>query len=511
MPYPGTMPPPSDHLFSGDQHGEPLQPPIVRHGRYRLDDFIDQTAYTQSWRCYDLVLNRTVGVQLIARDHPNFAEVQQAALTAGRVVDRQIVRVIDVVLDDDDLCIVSEWVEGLLLDEFIYTQLTPQQSITITQGVVAAICALYDDSSTNQIGTEAGQGHGRITPQSIIVSPTGEIRIRGHMVQAALIGKIHGVENKSEDIAAAGAVFQACLTATWAAPVESQLEPTPRSGDTYALPGQLRAWLPKSVDTLVAKTRIGSQQFSELNDLRLGLLAIAQELPHDLDADGPLEQKKSFRSNRLLKQTIGVVAAVAAVAILGTSGVALYQSNQSELVASESTNPNEESFDSQAGVLGKETIATLAAPTDNERSLPIIAAWGVNEKPKLLASSTTGALVHDSDITTGWRTKTYPTANIGTDHPDGLLIDLGSIQSVNAVDLDLIGEDSDLTIKIGSKKRLMTGDGTVAATIVSAPSTLILRKARPLTTRYLFIDFTKVPLGENGYQGGVLSLKVLGR
>lgn len=491
-----------------DQPNNTEHVPIVRHGRYRLDDHIKQDKYEERWRAYDQLLNRVVGIQVVSRQHPNFDAIHRAAHRAGAVVDRRIVRVIDVVPDKDDLCIVSEWVVGLPLDEFIHSPLNPQHAASLTQSVTEALISL-GRTDFDRRGSAQEWGHGRITPQSIIVNPDGEVRLRGHLVQAAMYGTIHDASFSEEDIEAVGAVLEACLTARWPADVDSHLERAPKQGTKYAMPGQLRAWLPDSVDQFVKRTRIGPNQHQHLNDVRLGLLAIKQELPADDDGTLPPNPDDNKRST-LVRLGMGTAAGVVAVGLLWMGAVAVLQSPETESVASSEVNgtdlpPDGSTTQKFANIDNQGSNGSL------ERQLPIVAAWGISEKPKRLSSSKSGSLVHDNDITTGWRTKSYSRSDVGDTTADALLIDLGSTQSISAFDFNLIGSDSDVIIATGTKKQLLTGTGTIFSEIEHAPHELIVRKARPVDTRYASITFTRLPLGADGYQGGVLSVKVLGQ
>lgn len=485
--------------------------PTIRHDRYRLDDFVRQDSNRQTWRAYDLVLNRVVGIQIVSRQHQNFDQIHRAAHQAGAVVDRRIVRVIDVVSDTDDLCIVSEWVEGLTLDEFIHTQLTPQHSVALTQSVVEAICALGRTDLDRRANTKDEWGHGRITPQSIIVSPSGEVRLRGHLVQAAIHGTVHGASVPQEDIASVGAVLQACLTEAWPAPINSQLEPSPSSGVDYALPGQLRAWLPKSIDDFVARTRIGPNQHQHINDVRLELLSIKHELPEDSVTTFGQGSDQAPGRSRLVRLGIGVAASVVVLGVVGFGAVAVFQGTGSEQLASDVPAPYNDAATVQQFLAGEgDAVSAGSSPSVADRALPIVAAWGVGEKRHPLSSTETGALAHDSDIATGWRTQNYRSPNVSRNKVDGLLIDLGSNQAISAFDLELAGLNSDIVITTGTLKQLTSGKGAVFAKIDGAPDQLITRVARPVSARYALIRFTKVPLGANGYQGGILTLKVLG-
>ncbi len=497
----------TDHSGELDQPENAEHVPVIRHGRYRLDDFIEQDAHVERWRAYDQQLNRVVGIQVVSREHPRFDAIHRAAHRAGAVVDRRIVRVIDVVPDKDDLCIVSEWVVGLPLDEFIHSPLNPQHSASLTQSVIEALISL-GRTDFNRRGSANDWGHGRITPQSVIVNPNGEVRLRGHLVQAAMYGTVHGASYSEEDIDSVGAVLEACLTARWPADVDSHLERAPFNGTEYTLPGQLRAWLPDSVDQFVARTRIGPNQHKHLGEVRLGLLSIKQELPADDDGTLPQTVDAGHDRTKWLRLGMGVAASVVAIGLLGMGAVAVFQSPDTELVASSEVDNNDSTpFENST----RQFANTGGEGTLSDRELQIVAAWGFGEKPKKLTSSKSGALVHDSDITTGWRTNSYSSANLGGSNTEGLLIDLGSTQSVSAFDFNLIGSDSDLIISTGTKNQLLAGKGALFDEVEHAPNQLVIRKARPVDTRFALIKFTKLPLGVDGYQGGILTVKVLGQ
>lgn len=514
MPYCyGVSPSPFGRLSKADPQESAPEAPVIRHDRYRLDDRISQDSNRESWRAYDLVLNRIVGIQIISREHPNFDDIHRAAHQAGAVVDRRIVRVIDVVPDKTDLCIVSEWMTGLPLDEFIHTPLSPQHAVTLTQRVVEAISVLgRADFDRRKAGDEA-LGHGRITPRSIIVSPSGEVRLRGHLVQAATWGKVHGASTAQEDIASVGAVLQACLTATWPAAIHSRLETTAKNGDDYSMPSQLRAWLPESVDKFVMRTRIGPYQHLHINDVRLGLLALKQEIPESEDDSFAHADEGASRPQQWLRVGMSVAASVVAVAVLGLGAMAAFQSDGSEPLAegSSASETGDGGDKAQLFQAPEKAGAAVSSTRDLERTLAIVAAWGMNEKPQLLRSSKAGARVHDNDITTGWRTKAYSESRLGKSHTEGLLIDLGSTQRISAFGLNLIGSNSDFVIRTGNQDQLMRGGGKVFAKVKGAPSSLTSRKARPVESRYALVRFTKLPLGTKGYQGGILSLKVHGK
>ena len=80
-------------------------------GRYRLDDDIRVRVDSHIWRGVDERLNRPVSIRLLESSSPLAASVRQAAIRAAGVEHRTLLPVLDIVVDDGILAIISDWTE----------------------------------------------------------------------------------------------------------------------------------------------------------------------------------------------------------------------------------------------------------------------------------------------------------------------------------------------------------------------------------------------------------------
>ena len=109
--------------------------------RYRLDDLIAEGGFAQVWRGYDLELHRAVAVKLPKPSRLDSAEAFMAeARRVARLKHPGIVPVHDVGREDGTCFIVSEFVEGGSLGEYLARQpLSPQQATRWAAEVAEAL------------------------------------------------------------------------------------------------------------------------------------------------------------------------------------------------------------------------------------------------------------------------------------------------------------------------------------------------------------------------------------
>lgn len=175
-----------------------------------------------------------------------------AACAAARVVDRYVVQVLDVLDHEGTLVIVTEWVDGIPLEQLLDEPLSPQESVTITRRVAQAISHIH----------AAGVTHGRLRPACVMIDQEGAVRLRGHMIDARIYGVEPGTDPAAADIAGIGALLLACLTGRWAGDTPTSLPPVPVFDGHWATPNQLRADLPKRLDTFVTRTMASASHTS---------------------------------------------------------------------------------------------------------------------------------------------------------------------------------------------------------------------------------------------------------
>ena len=101
-----------------------IRPGDVLAGRYQLVDLLDESGGGLFYRAHDSSLDRSVAVHIIRADDERAELLREAARTSARVVDRRLLRVLDVdettdqtARDGSALCfVVNEWATGVSLD-----------------------------------------------------------------------------------------------------------------------------------------------------------------------------------------------------------------------------------------------------------------------------------------------------------------------------------------------------------------------------------------------------------
>ncbi|CAM5338841.1 hypothetical protein STANM309S_01108 [Streptomyces tanashiensis] len=186
--------------------------------RHRLDGF-------SSWRAVDEKLRRAVGVHLLPADHPRARSVLASARSSALLGDPRFVQVLDAVEENDLVYVVHEWLpDSTELTALLAAgPLEPHDAYQLVSQVSQAMAAAHRE----------GLAHLRLTPSAVLRSSTGQYRIRGLAVNAALRG-ITAERPQRSDTEAIGALLYAALTQRW-----------PYDSDAYGLSG-----LPKGVGLL---------------------------------------------------------------------------------------------------------------------------------------------------------------------------------------------------------------------------------------------------------------------
>ena len=224
-------------------------------GRYRLERLVRGFGgpflpEPQLWVGVDELLNRRVGVDLIATEHPLAEQVARAARDAAAVADARFVQVLDAVQDEDLLYIVTEWVPGAeqLQERLADGPLSPPRATRMVRELAEAMVRAH----------EAEVAHGAMNPATVMITAAGETKLRGLLVEATLSGQepeaAKPEERYAADVLALGQIWYAALTARWpGTEAEYGLEPAPTAGTELYTPAQIRAAVPKPVDATVCR------------------------------------------------------------------------------------------------------------------------------------------------------------------------------------------------------------------------------------------------------------------
>ncbi|UQA94272.1 protein kinase family protein [Streptomyces halobius] len=240
------------------------QPPELHSGhklarRYRLEECVTRLDGFSSWRAVDEKLRRAVGVHILPADHPRARPVLSAARSSALLGDPRFVQVLDAVEENDLVYVVHEWLPDAteLSTVLANGPLEPHDAYQLVSQVSQAMAAAHRE----------GLAHLRINPGSVLRTESGQYRIRGLAVMAALRG-ISCDHPQRTDTEAIGALLYAALTQRW-----------PYESDAYGLAG-----LPKGVG-LIAPDQVRAGVHRRLSELAMralvndGATASRQEQP----------------------------------------------------------------------------------------------------------------------------------------------------------------------------------------------------------------------------------------
>ena len=227
------------------------QPGDVVLGHYRLVDAIGHLRGTSLWHGHDDEGNRPVSIRLSPLDSPVTAELRAAATRAASLDDEHASRLLDIANDRalDALVIVTEFSKGLTLADILVIErgrpLLTQDAVTIAHEVSSLLLDAHSQ----------GIFHGSITPDSVVVTLTGEVRLSGLEVDQVLNNYSPQHDRERADVHAVGAILYAGLTGQWPDPID-ELE---TAGSDFARqsrtvrPSQVATGVSPYLDELVAR------------------------------------------------------------------------------------------------------------------------------------------------------------------------------------------------------------------------------------------------------------------
>src|SRR6478672_807604 len=105
----------------GERVPQHTRPGDVLADRYRLTDLLTESGGGRFWRAFDSVLQRDVAVHIIACSDDRAPLLRDAARTSATVVDRRMLRVLDIDEAADRCFVVNEWGWGTRLDILLGT------------------------------------------------------------------------------------------------------------------------------------------------------------------------------------------------------------------------------------------------------------------------------------------------------------------------------------------------------------------------------------------------------
>ena len=220
-------------------------------GRYRLVEAIGHLRGTSLWHGHDQHFDRPVSIRLAPLDSPITSELRRAAQRASGVDDVHASRLLDIANDRalDALVIVTEFSKGLTLSDILVIERGRPLSTVDAVTIAHEVALLLVDTHSH------GVYHGSITPDCVVITLTGEVRLVGLEVDEVLNNHSPEHDRALADVHAVGAILYAGLTGQWPDPID-ELETAGSSFARQGLtlrPAQVATGVPPELDELVAR------------------------------------------------------------------------------------------------------------------------------------------------------------------------------------------------------------------------------------------------------------------
>ncbi|MGW5087500.1 protein kinase family protein [Streptomyces coelicoflavus] len=500
-------------------------PPELHSGhklarRYRLEECVTRLDGFSSWRAVDEKLRRAVGVHLLPADHARARSVLAAARSSALLGDPRFVQVLDAVEDNDLVYVVHEWLpDATELTALLASgPLEAYDAYQMVSQVASAMAAAHRE----------GLAHLRLSPNAVLRTSTGQWRIRGLAVNAALRG-ISSDTPQRTDTEAIGALLYATLTQRW--PYETDAHGLAGLPKDIGLipPDQVRAGIHRGLSELAMRAlandgATASRHESPCTTPEELVKAIGEmpriRPPEPAYTAPPQYQRTAYqqgaygrpaphpgvtqpvptpppplqsRTGKALKWSVSALLIAAlglgswqlADALMERGGKA---DNQNQTQTTDGNDKNDERT---------EPAKPISVQTAQE-----YVASGSAQAPQDVAKT------YDGDASTFWRTKKYNEGpKLAPYKPGvGIVYDLGSEQDVSTASIGLRYTGDHTTVHLYAADSLAPSTGVDSMKEIASATTtgtsLTAKASKPVKTRYVLLWMTDVPNApSDGYSG----------
>ncbi|MFG2868053.1 protein kinase family protein [Streptomyces sp. NPDC048338] len=516
---------------AGDrQNGEQssIETPELHSGhklarRYRLEECVTRLDGFSSWRAVDEKLRRAVGVHLLPADHPRARSVLAAARSSALLGDPRFVQVLDAVEENDLVYVVHEWLPDSteLTTLLAAGPLEPHDAYQLVSQVSQAMAAAHRE----------GLAHLRLTPSAVLRSSSGQYRIRGLAVNAALRG-ISAERPQRTDTEAIGALLYAALTQRW--PYDSDahgLSGLPK-GVGLLPPDQVRAGVHRGLAEIAMRAlandgATASRQeppCTTPDELAKAVAAMPRIRPPEPEFPAPPEyQRTTYQQGsygRPQQQAGPVVTQVMAPPpppLQGRTGKALKWAVSALLIAAlglaswqvadrllDQNNTSETPQNNQPQDTEDEKEVEIGKPVAIVGAHDFDPLGDGSEKPQGIKNA------YDGDPSSFWTTDGYYSADFGRlKEGVGLVLDLGKAQQIGSVDVSFVGDTSvELRTAPADATAEPNAPGAFATQAKGSGGKVTLKPAKPVTTRYVLVWLTKLPANGGTFRGKITDIKI---
>ncbi|MYT70189.1 MULTISPECIES: protein kinase family protein [unclassified Streptomyces] len=509
-------------------------PPELHSGhklarRYRLEECVTRLDGFSSWRAVDEKLRRAVGVHLLPADHPRARSVLAAARSSALLGDPRFVQVLDAVEENDLVYVVHEWLPDAteLTALLAVGSLEAHDAYDMVTQVSHAMAAAHRE----------GLAHLRLTPSAVLRTSTGQWRIRGLAVNAALRGITSDTPQRT-DAEAIGALLYASLTQRW-----------PYENDAYGLAG-----LPKDVG-LIAPDQVRAGVHRGLAELAMRALAndgatasrqeppcttpeelvkAIGEMPKIRPPEPAFTAPPEYQRTTYQQGSYGRPAVPGATQIIPTpppplqsrTGKALKWAVSALLIAAlglGSWQLADALMDHGNSSGTEDTHTTDDGGKDDKKIAKPISIAGAKE---FVASGDAQApqdvdKTYDDDSASYWRTFAFKDGPEMVIKPGvGIVYDLGSAKNVSAASIKFryAGDHTTVSLYASSSLTPSSVDGLqrIGPKTDTTNTSASIKADKPVKTRYVLVWLTALPkAGQDGYSGagykqGITNVKFTG-
>ncbi|MFJ8189847.1 protein kinase family protein [Streptomyces sp. NPDC096094] len=500
-------------------------PPELHSGhklarRYRLEECVTRLDGFSSWRAVDEKLRRAVGVHILPADHTRARSVLAAARSSALLGDPRFVQVLDAVEDNDIVYVVHEWLpDATELTALLASgPLEVYDAYQMVSQVAGAMAAAHRE----------GLAHLRLSPTAVLRTSTGQWRIRGLAVNAALRG-ISSDTPQRTDTEAIGALLYATLTQRW-----------PYESDAHGLAG-----LPKDIG-LIPPDQVRAGVHRGLSELAMRALANdgATASRHETPCTTPEELVKAIGEMPRIRPPEPTYAAppqyqrtayqqgaygrpaphpgatqpvpTPPPPLQSRTGKALKWSVSALLIAALGLGSWQlaDAIMERGGKADdqNQTQTTDGDDKNDEQPKPVkpISIQGSQEYVAEGSAQAPGdvAKTYDGDPSTYWRTNRYNDGPTLAPYKPGvgIVYDLGSAKELSTASIGLRYAGDHTTVHLYATDSLSPSTGIDGmkeiATATTSGTSLTAKAAKPLKTQYVLLWITAVPSApSDGYSG----------
>ncbi|MFI1014533.1 protein kinase family protein [Streptomyces sp. NPDC020965] len=497
--------------------------------RYRLEECVTRLDGFSSWRAVDEKLRRAVGVHLLPADHPRARSVLAAARSAALLGDPRFVQVLDAVEENDLVYVVHEWLPDAteLTAILALGPMDPHEAYQLVDQLSQAMAAAHRE----------GLSHLRLTPGAVLRTSTGQYRIRGLAVNAALRG-ITADRPSLADTEAIGALLYGALTHRW--PYESDaygLSGLPK-GVGLLPPDQVRAGIHRGLSEIAMRALVNDGATASRqeppcttpDELAKAVAAMPRIRPPEPTFTSPPEYQRTTyqqgtygrtnahqlqtaatrpvpmppaplesRAGKALKWTVSALL-IAALG-LGSWQIAdkLIERDNGRGTDTSQTDDDKKNDGPPVTPSGQPVAITEAHDFDP------LSTGDRSENPRDIGNS------HDGDPATSWTTNWYKSAQLGgLKSGVGIMLDLGKVQQIGTVDVSFTGHTAvELRTAPENTTSRPTDLDAFSEVTKGTGTNVALKPAKPVRSRYVLVWLTDLPpIGGGDFQGDISEIKI---